>query len=72
MIEELKFVQFKSHYFLTINSIEAKRADRLRSTVDNYLKFVDRFPSSHFLKEAAEIYDLTLKLKDKYKIQLNT
>jgi outer membrane protein assembly factor BamD len=72
MIEELRFVQFKSHYFLTLNSIDTKRAERLRSTVDTYLKFVDRYPSSPFLKEAAGFYELTLKLKDKYKIQLNT
>ncbi len=71
-IEELKFVQVKANYLLTVNSIDSKRAERLRSTVDSYLKFVDKYPNSQYLKEAGAVYDLALKLKDKYKIQLNT
>jgi len=68
-IEELYFTLVKSHYLLTINSIESKKAERLKITIDTYLRFVDRYPKSPYLKDAEQIYDDTIKLKEKLKIQ---
>ncbi|MBL7893026.1 MAG: outer membrane protein assembly factor BamD [Bacteroidia bacterium] len=67
--EELSFLLVKSHYLLTINSIDSKKAERLQSTVDAYQKFVDKYPKSSYLKDAGSIYDSALKLKQKLKIQ---
>ena len=68
--EELAFILVKSHYLLTINSIDSKKPERLKSTFDSYLKFVDKYPQSTYLKDAESIYDSALKLKQKLKIQI--
>lgn len=63
--EELNFMIVKSNYLLAINSIESKKAERLQNTADAYLKFLDTYPQSRFLKEAEEIYTSTLKEQKK-------
>lgn len=68
--EELNFLLVKSHYLLTVNSIDSKKAERLRAAYDAYLKFIDKYPQSKYMKEAESIYDSTMKLKEKLKIQL--
>jgi outer membrane protein assembly factor BamD len=68
--EELNFLIVKSHYLLTVNSIDSKKSERLKATVEAYLRFIDRYPQSTYLKEAESIYDSSLKLKEKLKIQI--
>ena len=67
--EELNFLIIKSNYLLAINSIEAKKEERLKATIDAYLKFVDTFPKSEYLQSAESIYENALKMKEKLKPQ---
>ena len=67
-VEECNFLLVKSHYLLTVNSIEVKKPERIKSTLESYNKFVDKFPQSTYLKDAQAIYEQALRLKDKYKI----
>jgi outer membrane protein assembly factor BamD len=59
--EELLFLSLKSHYLYATNSIESKKEERLRATVEAYYLFIDKFPNSNFKKDAQEIYDSTIK-----------
>lgn len=59
--EELLFLSLKSHYLYATNSIEKKKEERLRATVEAYYAFIDKFPNSQYNKDAQDIYDSTLK-----------
>lgn len=59
--EEINFMIVKSNYLLAIKSIESKKEERLKNTAESYLKFIDTYPQSKYLKEAEEIYSVTLK-----------
>ncbi len=63
--EEMSFLTIKSYYLLAKNSIETKKAERLDLAIETYIKFVDNFPKSEYLKEAETIYDSSKKLKEK-------
>jgi len=65
--EELNFLTIKSYYLLAINSIESKKQERFKAAIDNYVKFVERFPKSIYSKEAERIYTESLKHLEKYK-----
>jgi outer membrane protein assembly factor BamD len=65
--DEMNFLILKSSYLLAINSIEAKKKDRIQQTIDTYLKFVDSFPQSKYISDAQGIYDGALRLKEKLK-----
>ena len=65
--EELNFLILKSNYMVAVNSIEKKKEERIGLGIDTYLKFVDVFPKSDYLKQAESIYDSLLKLKTKVK-----
>lgn len=65
--EEISYLIVKSNYLLAINSIESKKDERLKATIDSYQSFVDRFTSSGYLKEAESIYESALKLREKTK-----
>jgi outer membrane protein assembly factor BamD len=49
--EELRFLLFKSKYFLSMNSVEEKKRDRLNEARDEYFTFVDEFPESKYIRE---------------------
>ena len=59
--EELNFMIVKANYLLALNSIESKKEERLKNTSEAYIKFIDTYPQSQYLKEAEEIYSGTLK-----------
>jgi len=65
--EELAFLTIKSYYLLAINSVESKKQERFKAAIDNYVKFVERFPNSLYIKEAEKIYMESLKHLEKYK-----
>lgn len=67
--EELNYLLVRSHYLLTINSIDSKKPERANATVEAYFKFIDKYPKSTYLKDAESIYESALKLKEKLKIQ---
>ncbi len=62
--DEVFFLMIKSNYLLAVNSIESKKQERLDKTIENYLKFVDLYPNSVYLKEAEKIYIDSKKLKN--------
>lgn len=65
--EELSFLIIQSNYLLAANSIESKKEERLTVTIDSYIKFIDTFPKSTYLKDAESIYESALKMKEKLK-----
>jgi outer membrane protein assembly factor BamD len=59
--EEAHFLVLKSQYLLAINSIDKKKKQRLLDTEKTYLKFIDTYTKSSYLKEAESIYNTTKK-----------
>ena len=59
--EKALFYQLKSQYLLAYNSIESKKRKRYEDVKDSYIKFVDYFPSSSFIKQAEGFYEQTTK-----------
>ena len=54
--EELSILILKAKFEMAINSIEEKRLERYRETVDEYYAFKNEFPESKHLKEAERIF----------------
>jgi outer membrane protein assembly factor BamD len=54
--EEVLFKTIKASVLLADNSIEQKQEERYQLSMDNYLKFVERFPESKYMKEAQNLY----------------
>ena len=50
--EQLSILVLRSRYHLARQSIEEKRVERFRQTIDEYYGFVNEFPESAYLKEA--------------------
>lgn len=67
--EELHYLIIKSNYLLALNSIESKKVERIKLTIDAYLKFVNAYPKSEYLGNAESIYESAMKLKEKFKNQ---
>lgn len=65
--EELTFLTVKCWYLLGINSVESKKQERFKAVIDNYVKFVEAFPKSLYLKEGEKMYSESLKQLEKYK-----
>ncbi|MFA0963067.1 outer membrane protein assembly factor BamD [Roseivirga sp. BDSF3-8] len=59
--ERAQFLKIESSYELAARSIESKKEERFRQTVDYYQEFLDTYPESEYLKEAENIYKATLK-----------
>lgn len=49
--EEAYYILVKNSYFLTINSIESKKIERIEKTIERYLNFVTEFPQTYYRKE---------------------
>jgi len=64
--EEALFISLRSQYIYANNSVETKRAERLKTTLELYYKLVDNFPQSRYLRDAEKIFDAAKeKLADK-------
>jgi outer membrane protein assembly factor BamD len=55
--EECMYYILKSSYDFARQSIEARKQERYEAAIENYLKLVDAFPESRFLKDAEKIYN---------------
>ncbi|MCD6067748.1 MAG: outer rane assembly lipoprotein YfiO [Bacteroidetes bacterium] len=66
--EEIHFINLKSSYLLARNSIDKKKGERLDNSIESYLKFLDLYPQSSYLREAEDIYESCKKLKDELNI----
>ncbi len=64
--EYYSFLSLRSFYLMAENSIEKKKEERFKQTVESYLKFIETYPNSIHLKEAADLYSGSLKNLEKY------
>ena len=46
----------RAKYEMAVNSVEDKKMDRYRETVDEYYAFKNEFPESKYLKEDERIF----------------
>ena len=53
--EECLYYIVKSSYQFANQSIEFRKAERYKNTIENYYKFIDACPESKFLKDAEKI-----------------
>ena len=54
--EEIAYKKLEAGYRLARESVEAKKKERYESTVEFYEYFVDRYPTSKFIRQAENIY----------------
>lgn len=65
MREDLSILILRAKYEMAINSVDEKKPDRYRETVDEYYAFKNEFPESKHLKDADRIFKESQKiLKD--------
>lgn len=55
--EELLFLSIESHYEFAKGSVESKKIERFRSTIETYITFANLFPNSRYIKDAERIYN---------------
>ncbi len=55
--EEAMFMIVRASYLYAKNSVESKKTERYKLAAEEYLKFVDNFPQSRYLRDAEKIYD---------------
>jgi outer membrane protein assembly factor BamD len=68
--EEILFTILKSHYLLAENSVDSKKAERYKSTLDAYSNFIDKFAAGRYAREAESIHS---KARSRYQsLQLGT
>ncbi len=60
--EELSFLMLRARYEMAGSSVEARRIERYRETVDEYYAFRNEFPESKYLKEAERIFNEAKKI----------
>lgn len=54
--EELSMMILRARHEMALNSIDEKRDDRFRETIDEYYAFKNEFPDSKYMKEADRIF----------------
>jgi outer membrane protein assembly factor BamD len=55
--EEINQVVVKNSYYLTINSIESKKSERMEQTKERFRNFALRYPQSKYTKELSVLID---------------
>ena len=51
------FTMLKAEFTYASKSIEAKKEERFKNTLDIYYKLVDNFPQSRYLRDAEKLFD---------------
>ena len=59
--EELEMIVLKSRYQEAVQSVEEKKADRIREVVDEYYSFINNYPDGENRREADNIYKIASK-----------
>lgn len=54
--EELSFLILEAKHIQAVKSVEEKKEERVRDTIDEYYSFINEFPESKYLKKAETIY----------------
>jgi outer membrane protein assembly factor BamD len=60
--EELIMLILESKYEQAIQSVEEKKMDRYRSTIDEYYNYVNEYPAGKFKKQADRIFNESKKI----------
>ncbi|WP_262325674.1 outer membrane protein assembly factor BamD [Carboxylicivirga litoralis] len=68
--EELSFLILESKYIQAVNSVEEKKEDRVRDTLDEYYSFVNEFPEGKYRKKADRIFADTDKMLKGYNTEV--
>ncbi len=55
--EEINFLVVKNSYFLTVNSIESKKSERIEQTNERFRNFALRYPASKYNKELTTLME---------------
>lgn len=55
--EEIRFLMIKSNYLYAQNSIETKKAERYKATLNAYYDFLEKYPNSKYLLSAENIFE---------------
>ncbi|MFT3738191.1 MAG: outer membrane protein assembly factor BamD [Breznakibacter sp.] len=63
--EELSFLILEAKYIQAVKSVEEKKDERARETIDEYYSFINEFPDSKYLKKAESIYKVSSSLVKK-------
>jgi outer membrane protein assembly factor BamD len=53
--EEMEFLTIKSQYLYAKNSLEIKQEDRYNEAIQEYERFIEKYPKSQYADEAAKI-----------------
>lgn len=61
MREDISILILRAKYEMALHSIDEKRPDRYRETMDEYYAFKNEFPESKYLKEADRIFSASQK-----------
>ncbi len=67
--EEAYYIMVKNSYFLAINSVEAKKTERIEKSIERYLTFVAEFPQTSYRKEIDSYHQ---RLNEELNILTNT
>lgn len=60
--EETYYILAKNTYYLALNSVEAKKKERIDKAIESYLNFVAEFPNTTYLKEVKGYYEKLNKI----------
>ena len=64
--EDLSILILRAKYEMAVNSIEEKKIDRYRETIDEYYAFKNEFPESKYLREAEKIFNASTKVINRF------
>ena len=63
--EEFSIMILRAKYQLAQQSVEEKRLERYRDTIDEYYGFMNEYPESKYLKDAQRIFAQSEKYVNK-------
>jgi outer membrane protein assembly factor BamD len=63
--EDLSILVLRAKYHLARQSVEEKRLERFRETIDEYYAFQNDFPESQYIKEAQTIFSHSERVVEK-------
>ena len=66
-LDEMMYLSIESYYLLAINSLETKKIERLNLAMESYLKLVDLYPKSSYLRRAESVYESCQRMKNNIK-----
>ena len=67
--EEMEFLTIQAQYLYAKNSLETKQEARYNEAIEEYNRFIEKYPKTSYLKKAEEFKNLSLKgIEDTKKI----